>query len=96
MLIQGHISSNGGTAWNQQDVSPLSNIWIDNILIKVENNKIFGSYDLGDSWTEIIQLVGDNLPSFNNPDLYLSEDGLFLILKNDVYKIYFFVIVSTM
>src|SRR5690625_465969 len=86
LLIQGHISSNGGTAWNQQDVSPLSNIWIDNILIKVENNKIFGSYDLGDSWTEIIQLVGDNLPSFNNPDLYLSEDGLFLISNNDVYK----------
>src|SRR5690625_4790355 len=86
LLIQGHISSDGGSTWNQQDVSPLSNIWLDNILIKVENNRIFGSNDLGDSWTEIVQLVGDNLPSINNPDLFLSEDGLFLISNNDVYK----------
>ncbi|WP_234571956.1 InlB B-repeat-containing protein [Rhodohalobacter sp. 614A] len=86
LLIQGHNSSDGGSTWNQQDVSPLSNIWIDNILIKVENNRIFGSHDLGDSWTEIVQLVGDNLPSINNPVLFLSEDGLFIKSNNDVYK----------
>src|SRR5690625_4562536 len=86
LLIQGHISSDGGSTWNQQDVSPLSNIWLDNILIKVENNRIFGSNDLGVSWTEIVQLVGYNLSSINNPDLFLSEDGLFLISNNDVYK----------
>lgn len=96
LLIQGHISSDSGSTWNQQDVSPLSNIWIDNTLIKVENNRILTSNNLGNSWTDIMQLIGNNLPNITNPDLFISEDGLFLKSNNDVYKVDLSVIKSNL
>lgn len=87
ILVRGNISVNGGANWNQiPGLSPSHTTWVDNTLLRVINNWLYGSMDFGASWIPVLEIVSDTF--FDFPAIHLSEDALFLEIKTAPRRVY--------
>ena len=91
VFIRENISNNGGANWTTRPgLSAARTVWLDGALLTVDNDTVRISEDLGETWRDILPLVGMEPTAFGTPDrLMLAQDYLYIERSGaaDIYRV---------